>query len=149
MSDTIRVRWGWLKFMYGYTIFGAGCLGAAILLAPESIRTLLKWPANEPISLGIVGSVYACFGVLSLFGLRDPLRFAPLLVLQLFYKTLWFIAVAGPLLWSGRFHGPAVLFAVIFLSYIVGDLIAIPFALVFTARERSGNAEAARPTTGV
>lgn len=71
------------------------------------------------------------FGILSVFGLRDPLRFAPVLVLQLFCKVLWFIAVVVPLLVSRRFSLYAVPFAAIFATYVVGDLIAIPFSRVF------------------
>ncbi len=132
MDKNINVRWGWLKGMYIYTIIGAGGFGLGILVIPETIKALFQWPAGEPISLGIVGSVYAALGLVSIFGLRDPLKFVPLLVLQLCYKTLWFIGVVIPLLLSGHFPGYAILFTVIFASYIIGDLVAIPFSYVFT-----------------
>jgi hypothetical protein len=67
MSKPINVRWGWLKFMYLYTIVGAGLFGLGILIKPDMIKVVFRWPAEEPISLGIVGSVYAAFGILSLF----------------------------------------------------------------------------------
>lgn len=131
MSKPVNVRWGWLKFMYFYTIVGAGLFGLGILIKPDMIKAVFRWPAEEPISLGIVGSVYAAFGFLSLLGLRDPLKFAPILLLQLSYKAVWFIGVVAPLLISGRFPGYALFTVVIFTTYIVGDLIAIPFQFVF------------------
>ncbi len=51
--------------------------------------------------------------------------------LQLFYKLIWFIAVIVPLVISQQFPGYAVMLAVIFMTYIIGDLIAIPFPIVF------------------
>jgi hypothetical protein len=131
MSVEINVRWGWLKFMYIYTIVGAGALGLAIIVVPEVIKSVLGWPFEEPIASGIVGSVYIAFGILSIFGLRSPLKFAPILLLQLFYKSIWFIGVILPLLVAGRLPNYAIFISIIFATYIVGDLIAIPFSYVF------------------
>jgi hypothetical protein len=137
MADVTGIRWGGLRFMYGYTIVGAGAFGLAILAMPERMRGAFRWPGDEPIALSIVASVYLAFGILSVFGLRDPLKFVPVLLLQLCYKLVWFVGAVVPLLVSGRFPGYAVLTAVIFLSYIIGDLIAIPFSYVFVSHERS------------
>jgi hypothetical protein len=130
MTEATRIRWGWLRFMYVYTILGAGGFGLAILTMPERMRGMFRWPGDEPIALSIVASVYLAFGILSIFGLRDPLKFVPVLLLQLCYKLVWFIGAVVPLLVSGRFPGYALLTAVIFATYIVGDLIAIPFSRV-------------------
>lgn len=85
MSEDISIRWGWLKFMYLYTIFGAGVLGLGMIVVPEVIKTLLRWPVEEPTVFGIVGSIYATFGLLSLLGLRSPLKFVPVLLAELCY----------------------------------------------------------------
>jgi len=122
--------------MYGYTIVGAGGFGLAILAMPERMRGVFRWPGDEPIALSIVGSVYLAFGVLSVLGWREPLKFVPVLLLQLCYKLAWFVGAVAPLLVSGRFPGYAVPTAVIFATYIVGDLIAIPFSYVLTSHER-------------
>lgn len=131
MSEGAKVRWGWLKFMYIYTIVTAGALGLGIIFAPEAIKSVLRWPVEEPIAFGILGSVYVAFGVLSVFGLRSPLKFAPVLLLQLCYKSIWFVGVLLPLLLAGRFPTYAIPLAGIFATYIVGDLIAIPFSYIF------------------
>jgi hypothetical protein len=116
-----------MTFMYIYTIVGAGGFGLGILIMPELMKAMFRWPGGDPIPLGIAGSVYVAFGVLSVLGLRDPLKFAPVLLLQLCYKPVWFLAVAVPLLIRGRFPDYALLTAAIFATYIIGDLIAIPF----------------------
>jgi len=113
--------------MYVYTIVGAGGFGLGIVIMPELIKATFRWPGGDPIPLGIVGSVYVAFGLLSVLGLRDPLKFAPVLLLQLCYKSVWFVGVVLPLVIRGRFPDHGLLIAAIFATYIIGDLIAIPF----------------------
>ncbi|MCX6554753.1 MAG: hypothetical protein NTZ12_07035 [Candidatus Aminicenantes bacterium] len=136
MSKDSKIRWGWLKAMYIYTIVGAGGFGVGMIIMPELIKSMFTWPAKEPIAFGIVGSVYAAFGLLSILGLRSPLKFAPVLLLQLCYKSIWFIGVVFPLLITGHFPGYALPFVLIFASYIIGDLIAIPFYYVFAQESK-------------
>ena len=137
MSEDIKVRWGWLKFMYIYTIIGAGGFGLGIIFAPGKIGAAFGWPKQDPIVLGITASVYLSFAILSILGLRSPLKFSPVLLLQLCYKAIWLIGVILPLLVTCRLPSYAILYAVIYATYIVGDLIAIPFGYVF-AREKEG-----------
>ncbi len=132
MDMNNNVRWGWLKFMYIYTIVGAGCFGFGILVIPDAMRSIFGWPhSDQIIAFGVTGSVYFSFALLSILGLQSPLKFAPLLLLQLAYKAVWFVGVVLPLLLTGKFPTYALLFTAIYVTYIIGDLIAIPFSYVF------------------
>ena len=131
MSQDINVRWGWLKAMYIYTIIGAGGLGLGIIVIPSVMPSLFSWPDQDPIVFGIIGSVSLSFALLSILGLKAPLKFVPVLLLQLCYKVVWFIGVIIPILLVGKFPIYAILHVVIFATYIIGDLIAIPFSYVF------------------
>jgi hypothetical protein len=131
MSKDFKIRWGWLKGMYIYTIF-AGILGLGMIVIPEVVKSIFSWPVEEPIAFGIIGSVYMSFGLLSILGLRSPLKFVPVLLLQLCYKLIWFIGVILPLLVTAKFPSYAIPMAIIFVTYIIGDLIAIPFSYIFT-----------------
>ncbi len=132
MSEDITVRWDWLKGMYIYTIAGAGGFGLGILIMPDIMRTIFGWPnSDQIIAFGVTGSVYFSFALLSILGLRAPLKFAPILLLQLTYKVVWFVGVIVPLLLTGRFPSYAILFTAIYVSYIIGDLIALPFSYLF------------------
>ena len=102
-----------------------------IVVAPELHKSLFGWAATEPITYGITGSVYLAFGILSIFGLREPLKFSPVLLLQLFYKVIWFIGVVAPLAIGGKFPMYAAVATIIFATFVIGDLIAIPFAYLF------------------
>jgi len=135
MSKDIKIRWKWVKFMYWYTIVGAGGFGLGIIFMPKVMRTLFSWSFSDPIVFGVTGSVYLSFALLSILGLRSPLKFVPVLMLQLSYKVVWLIGVILPLLVSGKFPTYAILYVSIFASYIIGDLIAIPFSYVFSKSE--------------
>ena len=131
MSKDINVRWGWLKFMYIFTIVVAGGFGLGIIFIPNVITSMYRMPKQDPIIFGIVGSVYVAFGILSILGLRSPLKFVPILLLQLCYKVIWFIGVILPLLFAESFPMHGISFVVLFAIFIIGDLIAIPFSYVF------------------
>ena len=131
MMKELNVRWGWLKGMYIYTIVVAGFLGVGIIVMPETIKTKFPWPVEEPTAFGIVGSVYVAFGLLSILGLRSPLKFVPILLMQLCYKLVWFIGVLVPLLVTAHFPSYAIPMVIIFATFIIGDLIAIPFSDIF------------------
>lgn len=131
MAGEMKVRWTWLKIMYVYTLIGAGGFGLGYLLMPGLMIKLMGFPAQDPITFGVAGSVFLAFALLSVLGMRSPLKFAPVLLLSLTYKLIWFIAVVLPLLISRQFPGYASIMAVIFVTFIIGDLIAIPFPIVF------------------
>ena len=96
MNKDINIRWGWLKIMYWYTIVGAGTFGLAMVVIPETVRSLFQWPTQDPIVYGVTGSVWLSFGLLSILGLKSPLKFVPVLLMQLTYKSIWFIGVVVP-----------------------------------------------------
>ena len=126
-----NVRWGWLKGMYILTIIHAGGSGLGMILIPSAVQSFFGWPSQDPIVFGICGSVWVAFGILSILGLRSPLKFSPILLLQLAYKVVWFIGVLFPFLIVGKFPAYATGYVVVFVIYIIGDLIAIPFPYVF------------------
>jgi hypothetical protein len=79
---------------------------------------------------GVVGSVALAFACIAGLGLRSPIKFAPILLVQLAYKVIWLVAVLLPNLLQGAGPFYAWVVALIFLSYVVLDLIAIPFARI-------------------
>ena len=83
MSKEINIRWNWLKGMYIYTIIGAGGFGLGIIMIPDIMRSIFGWPDQDPIVFGVSGSVYVSFALVSILGFRSPLKFAPVLLLQL------------------------------------------------------------------
>lgn len=135
MSQTADIRWGWLKAMYIVTILAAGVLGLGIVLAPELIKARLHTTCDV-IPYGTLGAVWLAMGIIAIFGLRDPLKFVPLLLLQLIYKVVWIASVFVPLWITGTFPERHIVTAVLFGLIIAGDLIAIPFRYLFAKPSR-------------
>jgi hypothetical protein len=79
--------------MYAYTIVGAGGIGLALLVTPNTAMSFLGIPTEEPIVAGVAYSACVAFGILSILGLRSPMKFVPVLLLQFAYKVVWFTAV--------------------------------------------------------
>ena len=140
MGEDVRVRWGWLKFMYIYTLVGAGGFGITLIVVPDTVLTAFGWPDQDVVVLGVMASVYTGFGITSILGLRSPLKFSPVLLLQLAYKLIWMVFVAAPLAVYGQLAAHGLVLVAIFASYIIGDLIAIPFGYLF-GKESRGQAE--------
>jgi hypothetical protein len=102
-----------------------------MVFVPDVIISTLKFPSQDPIVLGAFGCMLISSGILGILGLRSPLKFVPLLLFQLFYKTIWFLAVLIPFLLANEMQFYVVVFILIFASYIIGDLISIPFSYIF------------------
>jgi hypothetical protein len=135
MEGNVSIRWGWLKVMYMYTLVVSGGMGLGMILFPDTIQSILRFPPQDPVMLGACGSIFLALGLISLMGLRSPLKFASVLLLELVYKPIWLVAVALPLFLEGRFPFYVVTMSAIFITFIVGDLIAIPFSHLFRNRE--------------
>ncbi len=89
---------------------------------PELVRHQGAW---DPLK-GVAYSFWAALSLLSVLGLRYPLKMLPLLLLQLSYKAVWLIAVAIPM-WSVVRSTDLTRAMVI---GVVVDVIGIPWAYV-------------------
>lgn len=136
MINNQGIRWGWLKAMYITTVIIAGGFGIRILFLPQKSARLLGISCSSA-TYGIVGSVYLAFGILSILGLRQPLKYVPILLLQFTYKCIWLIGVALPLMIQNKFPEEEILTAIIFLVIVLADLIAIPFRYLFSKHDLS------------
>jgi hypothetical protein len=89
---------------------------------PAIINHKGAWDAMHGVAL----SFWAALSALSGLGVRYPLKMLPLLLLQLFYKSVWLLAVALPL-WSA---GQSTDLTTPFVIGLVLDLIVIPWPYV-------------------
>lgn len=131
MVEKSKMRFRWLKVMYLWTIIGAGGFGLGMLAVPETLKALFGWPSQDPVLFGIMGSIFVAFGLVSILGFFSPLKFVPVLMAQLSYKVIWYLVVLLPNFVAGKVPMHGWILAGIFATYIVGDLIAIPFPSVF------------------
>ena len=93
---------------------------------------IFVWPSiikheglSDPLQ-AVAVSFWAALFTLSGLGVRYPLKMLPLLFMQLFYKSVWLIAVALPLWLAGRSTG---LTGGMVIGVVL-DLIVIPWPYV-------------------
>ncbi|MBN1223600.1 MAG: hypothetical protein JXB23_10140, partial [Candidatus Aminicenantes bacterium] len=120
MNMSIKIRWGWLRFMYVFTLVGAGGIGLGIVFMPGVMIKIFNFPEQDLVILGIVGSTNIAFAILSVFGLKSPLKFVPVLFLQICYKGVWIVGIFLPLLLKGNMPNHALVLLLIFLAFIIG-----------------------------
>jgi hypothetical protein len=134
MENYASIRWGWLKAMYVCTVVVSGSVGIGMIFLPDTFQSVLRLPSQDPVMLGMSGSLFLALGLVSILGLRSPLTFTPVLLLELVYKPIWLVALALPLFLKGQFPFYVVFISVIFLAFIIGDLVAVPFAYLFSKK---------------
>ena len=98
------------------------------------------WPAIishrgawDPLH-GVAFSFWAALSAWSGLGLRYPLRMLPLLLLQLFYKAVWLLAVALPMWSAVRSTDLAHAMAI----GVIVDLVCIPWPYVLANYVKAG-----------
>lgn len=76
-------------------------------------------------------TVWGGFSTLAILGVFHPLRMIPILLLEIFYKTLWLMLVAWPLWHAGKLAGsPAEQMTYVFIPVVIVYLI-MPWGYVF------------------
>jgi hypothetical protein len=94
----------WLLYPYVLNILVLTPVGLGMLLGgPEAQRRVFS--GRYPDSAGmrtLLGSLWTAALIVSVLGLFYPVSMSPLLLVQVIYKTLWWIVFALPRLVSGR-----------------------------------------------
>ena len=113
---------GWRRFMYGYNVALCLTLGPAMMLRQSLPRRLLRWPWEDPVMMGIYGSMVTSVGLLSAAALLDEKKeqsYLPVFYAQMLYKSMTCLLLRSRLRRGGNGRwGMRVLFW-FFASYIV------------------------------
>ncbi|MDM5177434.1 hypothetical protein F2P44_16395 [Massilia sp. CCM 8695] len=91
MNDMSTLRLSLLRAMYLLLVVGLGLTMWPTIIAPPAVT------ANAG---SVVRSLLGALCLLSLLGLRYPLRMLPLLLFELAWKIIWVVAFALPM-WMG------------------------------------------------
>jgi hypothetical protein len=126
-TDEIMVHPKWLRFMFAVNIFLTGGFALAMLIMGQAFYTYFGFPTEEPILAGYVPSYMFALAIMSILGMRSPVKFSPVLLLQATGKVVWFLAVIIPQLAIGPLPAFALMLSAQFILIIIGDLIAVPW----------------------
>jgi len=75
------------------------------MIGYESWSTIFGHEGAWDHTKAVAWCVWAAYTTLSFFGILNPLRWLPIVVFMIFYKTLWLIVVALPLWRAGTLAG--------------------------------------------
>ena len=131
MQTTVDVPIKKLKFMYWYTIILPGLTGLTVIFYPKLLSLLHQIGPQDHFMFGVTGSMWLSFSILSIFALKSPMKFLPVLLFQFSYKVIWLSFVVFPLLIRGDLSVFDALFALLMVSYVIGDIWSIPFSYLF------------------
>ena len=106
------------------TMYLLNFAGLGFAVWPQLINHGKLW---DPF-VGVAFSFWATLALLCGLGLRYPLQMLPMLLMQLTYKSIWFVAVMFPR-WSA---GQTTPMTKDFLMGLIGDLIVIPWPYVLS-----------------
>jgi hypothetical protein len=123
---------GYLRLAYAFNL---------LVLLPIAVPTLLRlYPTDQgkfEESAGwrvLVGALWTAILVLSALGLYAPLRYSPVLVLQVIYKTLWLLVFALPRVAEGRARSVPWGIAGSFLIIVLVWPFIIPWGYLFSSQ---------------
>ena len=117
-----KVRIYMMKFVYGMTFLLLGYRMWSYILNPGELISSMD---------GVAYSFWAAYAMMMGFGLRYPIKFLPLIILQLFYKSVWILLVALPLKGAGELDSGSADMLQSFTIAVVIDLIVIPWPYVY------------------
>lgn len=117
-----------MEFQFKSTAVIAITSGLASMFTPKMFQklTLVK-KEQDQVFFGLVGAVYTAFGISSVFGARNPKKFAPVLLMQFLYKTIWELFVILPQARKKELDGAWLMAVGYILVFIIPDLFCVPF----------------------
>ncbi|MDW3191554.1 MAG: hypothetical protein R8G66_04295 [Cytophagales bacterium] len=80
---------------------------------------------------GVAISFYAAFSLLCLLGIRFPLKFLPLLMIQLIYKSAWMVSTYLPAYQLNQMDESLSSWFWVMVPGIIIDLLVIPWGFVY------------------
>lgn len=80
---------------------------------------------------GVAISFYAAFSLLCLLGIRFPLKFLPLLLIQLIYKSAWLVSTYLPAYQANLVNENLTSWFWVMAPGIIIDLLVIPWKYVY------------------
>ena len=98
--DRVEKKKRWRRFMYGYNAVMCFSAGPPMALFPGFTRKLLNWPHEDPVMMGIYGSIVTSVGALSVSALLDESkqeRYLPVFLVQIMYKSATCALIANRL----------------------------------------------------
>jgi hypothetical protein len=121
-EGVLRIHIYLLRLVFGLMFFALGWQTWSYVVTYQG-----PWNPRE----AIIWSVWTAFATLAGLGIFRPLKMLPILMLEIFYKVMWLILVAYPLITKGTLAGSKAegVFSVFIL--VILPIIAVPWGYLF------------------
>ena len=116
-----------LKYMFYFVMIVEIPLGLFMLILPDVFINLLGFPPQDFLMYGVAASIWLAFGLVSILGIREPMKYVPILLFQFTYKCIWFIGVVIPAVTIEQIPISGIFMIVTFAIFITCDIIVIPW----------------------
>lgn len=116
-----RVNVALLRLVYGLMFF---------VLGRSTWTHILRHQGAWDPTNAVAWCVWTAFATLAGLGVIRPLRMLPIMLLEIFYKTLWLILVAWPLWMQGRLAGSAAEDIAMPFLWVLLPIVAVPWGHV-------------------
>lgn len=127
MSELSPLRLNLLRGGYALIAIAMG-----IQIWPQILNPEMNWELQRSVVVSMLGAMT----LLSLIGLRSPLRMLPLLLFEVTWKVIWMVRVAVPLWIEGKLDPAAIAvawacaFVVLIIAVIPWDYVVKHFVLM-------------------
>ena len=102
-----------------------------VFVATDSWKTILTHHGQWDYLQAVAFCVWAAYSTLSIIGLLHPLKMLPIVLFEIFYKSIWLVIVAYPLWANHQLAGSPAEQAVYAFLWLPLPVLATPWAYVF------------------
>lgn len=101
-----------------------------VFLGKDSWTTILTHQGDWAPLDALAWSVWAAFASFGLLGILQPVRMVPILLLEIFYKSIWLVIVAYPLWAHNRLTGSPAEGMTSAFAWVLLPIVAVPWPYV-------------------
>jgi hypothetical protein len=117
-----------LQFMYLAAILGSGIAGAVVLFAPAvAMRYVFLSEVADDHVTRVLGAAWLGLGLISLVGIEDPIRYSPVLALQMVAMAAWLLFDGAPGFLAGRSDRAHKIYSAVFAVWVAALILTLPF----------------------
>lgn len=122
-----------LRVIYIANVIVAGAVGTISLFFPKVARRRLfqEEETSDSHATYITGSFWYAISIISFIAIFFPIKFSPILIIQVFYKGLFLIRRGIPKLIKRQFHKGLIGLSSFFLVWVIILPIFIPWKYLF------------------
>lgn len=117
-----------LRIFYIANVLVAGSVGLTALFQPETaVRSVFENAFTNSEAIRVIGAFWVSIAILSVFGVWQPEKFSFVLIIQFFYKGIWLLVAALPVILKFKTAPIPTSMAVFFLIWVIVIPIIFPW----------------------